>query len=248
MLRVGRRIYDKKGKFTDPSYPNFTTIIVMTKSASIYGDIGPYELCDDDHRIMENIWQASKVYNTIPSNTSYQSRYTNLIVWQHDAETHIDPKTNEITKEYWNWRKKLENNKYPVRYPVGYNHRHNCKFALADIGNGKYSKPLNYIEGRKMIYVPLYTKLVKKTNNFKKLQTRLNNGENLLIVEVDGPHQEALKYYKGKYNVNDDFIEKDTMLINEQNINIMLNDEKYPFGHGYCLAMALLDKENEWNK
>ena len=27
----------------------------------------------------------------------------------------------------------------------------------------------------------------------------------------------------------------------------MLNDPKHPFGHGYCLAMVLLNKEVEWN-
>lgn len=36
------------------------------------------------------------------------------------------------------------------------------------------------------------------------------------------------------------------MLITKENISIMLNDTKHPFGHGYCLAMALLDKDIEW--
>ena len=80
------------------------------------------------------------------------------------------------------------------------------------------------------------------------LKNRLINGENLLIIEVDGPHQESLDYYKEKYEVGDDFIQKNTMLANDENINIMLNDTKHPFGHGYCLAMTLLDKDIEWNK
>lgn len=29
-------------------------------------------------------------------------------------------------------------------------------------------------------------------------------------------------------------------------MKIMLNDTKHPFGHGYCLDVALLDKEEEW--
>ena len=30
------------------------------------------------------------------------------------------------------------------------------------------------------------------------------------------------------------------MLITPENLNIMLNDPKHPYGHGYCLAKALL--------
>jgi len=26
----------------------------------------------------------------------------------------------------------------------------------------------------------------------------------------------------------------------------MLNDEKYPFGHAHCLALALLGKDKKW--
>jgi len=31
------------------------------------------------------------------------------------------------------------------------------------------------------------------------------------------------------------------MLTTEYHLNVMLNDTKHPFGHGYCLASALLD-------
>ena len=37
------------------------------------------------------------------------------------------------------------------------------------------------------------------------------------------------------------------LLINQNNMRVMLNDAKHPFGHGYCLAMALLGKVEEWN-
>ena len=57
MIRVGRRIYTN-GKFTDPSYEGFTPIICLTKSTE-YGSLGPYELKDEDGRIMENSYQFS---------------------------------------------------------------------------------------------------------------------------------------------------------------------------------------------
>jgi len=58
------------------------------------------------------------------------------------------------------------------------------------------------------------------------------------------PHQESMDYYKQTYNVSDDFIENGTMLATEENLMLMMVDPKHPFGHGYCLAMALLDLEH----
>jgi len=135
------------------------------------------------------------------------------------------------------------NNKYAVRYPVGFKNRSSVLYALKKNSN----KQLDYVSARKQIYIPVYCTLVKKEKLFKKLQNKLNNGKNLLIIEVDGPHSESLDYYKKEYNVDDNFIKNDTMLVNKVNINIMLNDTKHPFGHGYCLALVLLNKDVKWN-
>lgn len=132
------------------------------------------------------------------------------------------------------------NNPYYVRYPVEYKNMHKCLFSIPE---NNINKRLNYIESRKQIYVPLYCELVKQQQKFLELKNKLINGENLLIIEVDGPHQESLSYYKNEWNVDDDFIENNTMLATEKNLNIMLNDDKHAFGHGYCLAMSLLNLE-----
>ncbi len=100
---------------------------------------------------------------------------------------------------------------------------------------------MSYIESRKEIYVKQYVRLVKKESKFEELKRKLNEGINLNIIDVDGPHQESLEYYKNKYNVNDNFIVNHTVLVNKDNMEILLNDEKHPFGHGYCLGMALLE-------
>lgn len=131
-------------------------------------------------------------------------------------------------------------NKYPVRYPVGYNNMQKCLFAVKD---NDPDRKLDYIEARKEIYIPLYCQLVKENNKFLELKERLNNGENLLIIEVDGPHQESLQYYIDNYYADNDFIENDTMIATEENLSIMMHDPKHPFDHGYCLAVALLDME-----
>lgn len=247
MIRVGRCVY-KNGKRTDPSYPDFTPIICLTKSTA-YGSLGPYVLKDNKRRIMENIYQFSKVYEKVPKSVQRYSRYDQRIIWDWPAETHCVKKDTyinklELTPEYLRWRKAGMNAADPIRYPVGFKDRHKCLFSLKEDPNGNIDPtPLNYIEGRKQIYLPVYTTLVKKQKQFLELRMRLENGENLLIIEVDGPHQESLNYYMKKYNVEEDFIENSTMLSNDDNLNIMLNDEKHAFGHGYCLAAALLDIE-----
>ncbi len=68
----------------------------------------------------------------------------------------------------------------------------------------------------------------------------LDAGQKLFIIEVDGPHQESLNYYKQTYGVGDDFIVNGSIDVTIPNMQIMINDTKHAFGHGYCLAMELL--------
>lgn len=243
-IRVGRCIYNSRygSNRTDPSYDLYQPIVVLTKSSE-YGAIGPYCLKNERGQIMENIWQYSKVYQEVPKSKRYYSKYDKTVIWDHPAETHAilqDDGTYSLTPEYLAWRTKGFNCKYPVRYPVGFNHRHNCLYALKSLDGQIDPTPLDYIESRKQIYLPVYIELVRSEPQFKLLVEKLRNGENLLIIEVDGPHQESLSYYRGKYGVKDDFIENSTMLATKENLDIMLNDPKHPFGHGYCLAIALM--------
>jgi len=248
-VRVGRCIYQKDGKRIDPSFGGFTSIVVLTKS-SAYGPLGPYVLKDDKGRIVENVWQASKVYLNVPEISCPASRYDSRVIWSHRAENHAYwddvTKTCKLNANYVTWRRKLESCPDPVRYPVGYDHRHTCLFSMAEKEDGTIdTTPLTYIEARKKIYVPVYTKAAMKTSMFVNLKARIDNGESLLIIEVDGPHEEDLTHYIQNYNVSNHFIVKNTMLATEENLHIMLNDPKHPYGHGYCLAAALLDLKVE---
>ena len=241
-IRVGRRIYQRSGQYNDPSYPGFESILCLTKSTA-YGSLGPYCLVDENGVIMENKWQFSKVYERVPKTKEKKSRYDQTVIWEHPEEIHALKTSDgwEIRTTYTAWRRKGMKCQYAVRYPVGYGNMHKCLFSLAEDEKGEIiRKPLSYIEARKQIYVPEYQKLVVQKPQFAELQQKLRNGTNLLIIEVDGPHQESLQYYKDKYNVNDDFIERDTILATPENLKIMLEDPKHSYGHGYCLAAALL--------
>lgn len=244
-IRIGRSTYDRNGKRFDPSFPGFTPILVLTKS-SAYGELGPYVLKDQKGRIIENVWQGSKVYAEVPKTTCNMSRYDDRIIWSHPAETHAKwddvNKSYHLDSTYLNWRKKLQECSDPVRYPVGYEHRHKCLFAMGEKSDGTIdTTPLNYIESRKKIYVPIYVEAAKRCLTFDSLKARLENGENLLIIEVDGPHEESMAHYVQDYDVPNDFIVNGSMLATPKNLQIMLNDAKHPYGHGYALSAALLD-------
>lgn len=247
MIRVGRCTYDKTGTMIYPSIDGYENVVVLMKSSPYY-ELSPYYLTNSDGIIMENKWQFSKVYPKVPYSKQYYSKYDKTVIWEYKEETHIDnydpekkgENDNIPNEKYYEWRKKGFKNKYAVRYPVGFNNRGDCVYALVD------NKKLGYIEARKAIYIPEYCKLVKNELKFKLLKNKLRKGQNLLIIEVDGPHYESLFHYMTKYGVGKDFIVNNTMLVNENNIKIMLNDDKHNFGHGYCLAMALLDKDKEW--
>jgi hypothetical protein len=248
-VRVGRRVYAKNGTFVDPKVENYSTVLCLTKS-SPFGAISPYGLCDEQGRNMENIWQFSKVYPRVEATTCCYSRYDKRVIWSHPAEVHVD-KNNRLLPAYFEWRRKGMAAKDAIRYPVGFHGRHNCVGAVvSDVSVGQHEeehKFLDYVESRRQIYLVVYTRLLLKHLMFRKLRQRCLAGENLLIVEVDGPHQETMDYYKERYNVGDDFIVGNTVDVNKESMRILLNDTKHPFGHGYCLAMALLDKAELWN-
>lgn len=198
--------------------------------------------------LVECAYQFSKVYPSVDDVIQTKSRFDRTVIWKWPAQVHLAPSPqnpNErtlLTPEYLQWRKAGMIAKDPIRYPVGPSKMNTCAFSLAQTEDGKLSPyPLDYVASRKAIYLPLYVKAVKSHPEFAKLKERLLNGENLLIIEVDGPQSRSLSYYQQTYGVRHDFIENDTILVTRERLNILINDGKERYGHGYCLAGSLLD-------
>jgi len=253
-VRVGTCHWEGS-KRIDPTFPGFTNIICLTKSTE-YGMIGPYCLTikvkfqDEEYNVIfENYFQSSKVYEVVPEACEVRSRFDRTVIWKWPREQHARKIVNpdggfyyQILPQYLTWRKALMLCPEPVRYPVGKHNTGQCLFSLKQNEDGTINpKMLNYVENRREIYLKEYVKLVKIHPEFLKLKERLNGGENLLIIEVDGPQERSLNYYKEKHGVNDDFIQNWTILVTERNLEIMINDTKERFGHGYCIAGSLLD-------
>lgn len=239
-IRVGRIV-----RFKKPSYPGYENVEIMMRSSKFW-TLSPFSLKDDEGRIFENIYQFSKVYPRVPANKEFYSRWDKRVIWQwykaefFDSDDNFDPEY--LNDEYWKWRDAGMHNEYAVRYPVSSNKKCGnvkCKntvlYTLTDDGN-----VYNYVESRKNFYIAEYCKLVREQKLFKEIQAKLKDGKNILLIEIDGPHQESLEYYMDKYGVDENFIVNSTMLATERNLNIMINDTKYPAGHGYACALALL--------
>jgi len=230
MIRVGRF---RPNAPNLPYYEDYLLILPMKGCNSGWWPLSPDSLSLNDC-ILENIWQSSKVYESVPYTVQRASK-NGRVIWRWPAETHVED--GQITAAYVKWRNALLHADYPINHPIGPRPQKPV-YYLADVAD---PQPLDEIEARKQIYLPIYAKLVRADENYQILLQKIRNGTNVLIAEVDGPHQESLHYYKSKYGVNDSFISKYSMPATFENLNIMLNDAKHPFGHGYCLACVLLE-------
>ena len=123
-------------------------------------------------------------------------------------EQHIDCAGNP-SEEYWKWAKRGWDDDWAHRYPMG---RGSIpKYSLWD------GDKLGYIEARKKIYIPLYSKAVQKTLAFKYLKKILQGNKNIYLVDFDGYN------HKSKDMTYDDVI----------------NCETRKMGHAFVLAMLL---------
>lgn len=181
--------------------------------------ITPYYLKDSEGHIFENIWQGSKVYQSVEAQHEIKG---GKVIWSHPEEVHAIE--GHLTKEFWAWRKKLWNNPYPVRYPNGFHGRHKCLHALWN-ENGQWIK-LPYIPARKKIYCKIYAELVQATEAYIMLKKLFDQGQSIQICEMDVR----------------------SGLIAEENLRRELNNSEQPFGHGYVLAACLMGLTHIFNE
>jgi hypothetical protein len=214
-----------------PDIPGYHNILVHTSGCNVGGDLSPFVLTDDKGRLLENVWQFAKVYSKVHPQNQF-NRYSGVVTWHHPGETHVD-NNDVLTPGYFKWRERGMTNEYPVRYPNGYKGKDECLYCLWE------NERLGYIEARKRVYCGEYIKY-HNTPHFKQLKNMLNDGVNLNIVEVDGPNT-ALQYPP----YNQIGLTNPGMDINEENVRMLLNDPRNPFGHGYVIATLLLGHP-EW--
>jgi hypothetical protein len=222
----------------------FTPIKIHT-SKEKWGVLSPYNLKTKSGYILENFWQFSKNYGKTRDVKLSLSRWKpEVITWERSCEVHMDPINNTPTEAYWKWRQDGFTNKYPVRYPNSYDGKRDvvCHIIRKRL-SGEVIK-LGYVEARIRIYCKAYWITVKKHPKFKELVRMHENGEDLLILDVDGPqyNQFGVPYCNVQQGVlGDEGV--GTIEANEQNIIALLRNTDRPFGHGYTLATLIQNKK-----
>jgi len=244
MIRIGRYTVDKNGVKSIPQYRGFTTILVDYNSE--YAELAPWNMKNEKGQYIENIIQFSKVYEEVYEIKQMLSPNDKRVIWKWDNEIHI--KDNKIQKEYIRWYNSGVNNKEPVLNPNGIRNKGKNKYVIMHRKDGSFTKPIDNISARRKLFIPLYSKYVKELSLFKELKRRvIENGENLLIVEKDGPDYNLLNHYIKKYNVSPRFMHNKTIIVDKESMDILIEDKETTFGFGYILGMTLLDKDKKWN-
>jgi hypothetical protein len=134
--------------------------------------------------------------------------------WQFSKvyKEHTD-KFGNPTIEHWKWAARGFLDSFAHRYPMG-------KGAIPEysIWNGER---LNYIEARKKIYIPIYSKAVVESEAFTKLKQKyVDNNKNIALWDFDG-------YDHVKLGMT---------------LEQVLNDPSRKMGHAFVLAMMLEGK------
>jgi hypothetical protein len=251
---VGRRAYGGRGRvISTPTLPEgherVVCMINHNPSRGEWGGLGPYHLLYNGW-VFENVWQFMKVYPKVPaSRETYIDREANVThTWNHPSEVHVDAHGNP-TDAWEKWAEKGITSPFPIRYPVGWGRgvRASCLYSVGfdTEGNIDTSLRYDYITARKKTYLRLYDQVVRLHPDFNTLRDKLKSGGRIMIEEVDGPHQESLPYYMTRYGVGEDFIRGSCVNVTVENMRILINDPLHPFGHGYCLAIALLGMYDE---
>lgn len=135
--------------------------------------------------------------------------------WQYAKvyKRHVGDDGNP-TSDYFEWAREGWGCRRAVRYPMG-------KGAIPEYSWWDGER-LTYVEARKRIYVPLYTRAVVRTKAFEKLYELHKELDELYLWDFDGYDHVAL----------------------EMTLKEVLNDPKRKMGHAFVLAMLLeeLDK------
>ena len=84
---------------------------------------------------------------------------------------------------------------------------------------------MDYVTSRKNIYIPEYYNLIKDKEHIEYWKKSLNEGNNLVIYDFDGPRTK---------DGNTLCLELTKELLTEK-----INDTQFPFGHGYIVAACI---------
>lgn len=156
----------------DKAIPKGIKVVDTTSNSKEWSGLSPFILKAISQNtgrcvIFENLWQYSKVYK------------------QHDNGGTPSP-------DWYVWRRQGFDNPRAQRYPMG-------KGAVPEYSwwqtwqDGKVvSEKLDYVQARKKIYIPIYSREVVCTESFKNLQKVYHEEPDLILLDYDAYDHKAL--------------------------------------------------------
>lgn len=229
------RIGQTRRAHAHPSYPGYEHISAWSRGKAPWKDLSPFTIGpvnfvndegeEDSSLIFENFWQSFKVWDRVAKQNQIVKK-TKEKTWVWPAESHIgaDGNPNGLWEK---WHNSLLHNEYPVRRPNG---KAVPKYAWWR------GKKLDIVAARREIYVPYLKELYRAHPTYQKLLAKFRAGTNLMIVEPDGALLEA---YPQGMEIS---LEKLEELVGKTNYADEGYPERYrPFGHGFVIAMCLLE-------
>jgi len=242
-MPIGRiKIRNVERGVSYPEEENFLNIPAWSRGAKPYDQLSPFKIGpvtfgDKECPTFETFWQAQKVWKKVSTQKSWQ--------WTWKSETHVDEEENP--NENWHiWHEALLKNKHAVRRPNGRN------IPLYAWWHGK---KLGIVEARKEIYIPYLQTLYRAHPVYKKLyKLVVEEGKNICILEPDGPKhwlfengaELDLETLYALQNVTE---LKDFPGLTDDQTKTLESGKRYvPYGHGYVLALTLLEDSQKSHK
>lgn len=267
-VKVAKYDYRSKMKLPHRSPEGYINVLIHVRDP-----LSPYVVRDTRNCILENVWQASKLYPEVTAQRIPKHRMRpNDIVWEHSSEVHatytpvkdanlpVGQQNNavqldqlDVKPEYWAWRKKLEHNSEAVRYPNGFYGRHTCLGVLWPAKEGDLVAARDPASNTDYVLLP-----------YVEARKRVYCGLYAEICKTDSEFARLLQLLQqGEkiqiWEVDGPSIEwgrTDSLYasvtarspgLDMHNIAIvkkLLHDVKHSFGHGYTIAALLLHGES----
>jgi hypothetical protein len=226
-------------------------IVIDCKSLKVdtlrspFNYLNTYNIVDKEFRIFENLWQFSKLYPYVPKMEIVKNEN---IIWKQDYERHMSKKN--IHNKHYTWKIRGYENKYPIKYPVGFKNRNSykCFYFIKGILPNKniISKnlceyemcgPYSDLMARSIFYIPMYKKLIRKTKIYNMILKNLRNGKNVSIIGPTAP-------VYGSNRLVSKFNELKLIYGKKVNLSILdsiLNNINFPVSYEVCLAQSLIE-------
>ncbi len=246
------------GRYDSRSVPKTTDqieVVILHTSSKGYGKLSPFNLKDENGRLIINDCEFSKVFDFVLE----QRQLLNKKIpkspwrWQHHEEKHWV--SGMVTTDYWTWREKGLNNHFPVMWPNGPAHSgkhigYMVETTASDNAitcihptTGVPYKFIKRLEGRKQVLAKLYRRLCPTHPVFLALMDILRSGKDILILEQDGPKT----FWYVNTPLEPAISPHNSLLISrKETIDYLINDHKHGFGHGYVIAALLNDPAGSW--